>query len=589
MSPQLLLAALLAVAVLLAWARLARWHAAPPPEARSPTWRLALLVAAQPIGALLLYLTLAPPPVSSAAGTLVVATRGAGALTAAVADRAVALPEAPVLAGVERVPDLGTALRRYPEIRRIEVIGEGLPPRDRDAARGLALGFKPGDAPAGIVRLDPPPRVAPGAVFQVGGRVAGHPRGSVELLDPAGRIVDRRPIGGDGGFALRGAARAAGTALFGLRVRNAGRRIVEQTAVPVVTADDAAPRVLLLAGAPGPEPKFLRRWASDAGLELHAQLPTGGGIGIGDAPLPINASTLRRFDLAILDDRSWTALGASERGALIGAVRDGLGLLLRVTGPVPDPTRRQWRALGFTVAGGAEVAEVRLLAGRDDRDLTRRVLRIAAPDDAPLLRDAAGKVLASWRAEGRGRVALWPLTDSYVLALAGEGAEYAELWSEAFSALARARAAPVPAIDPIRRVQQRMALCGLGPDARVSAPGGATSSLVVERPAACAAFWPASPGWHLLRDTRDGAVRTTPFYVLSDEALPGIRAAEAREATYRLVADGGADTAAVTRERPGPSWPWFLAWLATSAALWWFERRRISAGAPVVGSPAVAD
>lgn len=579
MSPHLLLAALLAIAVLLAWARLARWQVASPLEARSPIWRLAVLVAAQPICALLLYLTLAPPPVRSGAGTLVVATRGAGAFTAALADRAVALPEASGPTGAERVPDLGTALRRYPEIRRIAVVGEGLPPRDRDAARGLALDFKPGDAPAGIVRLDPPPPVAPGAAFRVGGRVAGHARGMVELLDPAGRVVDRRPLDTDGGFALRGAARAAGTALFGLRVRDAGRRIVEQAAVPVVTADDTAPRVLLLAGAPGPEPKFLRRWASDAGLELHAQLPTGGGIGIGDAPLPINASTLRRFDLAILDDRSWTALGPSERGALIGAVRGGLGLLLRVTGPVPDPTRRQWRALGFTVAGGADVAEVRLLAGRDDRDLTRRVVQIAAPDGTPLLRDAAGKVVASWRPEGRGRVALWPLTDSYVLTLAGAGADYAELWSDAFSVLARARAAPAPAIDPAPRARQRMTICGLGRDAAVTAPSAAVTRLVVELPTACAAYWPSTPGWHLLRDERGGMSRTLTYYVQPADALPGARALEAREATLRLVAEGGdGAVAASSHERPGPSWPWFLAWLVASAALWWFERRRASAG-----------
>ena len=575
MSAQLLLAAALALAVLLAWARLVRWQAVAPPEARSPTWRLVALLAAQPICALLLYLTLVPPTVRIPKGTLVVATRGTGALAAAAADRAVALPEASALSGVERVPDLGTALRRYPDTRRIRVIGEGLPPRDRDAARGLALGFEPGDAPAGIVRLDPPARVAPGAAFRVGGRVAGYKGGSIELLDPAGGVVDRRPLDADGGFALRGSARAPGAALFRLRVRGAGRRVVEGAVVPVVTADDAPPRVLLLAGAPGPEPKFLRRWATDAGLDLHAQFPTGGGIALGDDPLPINASTLRRFDLAILDDRSWAALSRGERGALIGAVRGGLGLLLRVTGAVPDATRQQWRALGFTVAGGADVAEVRLVANPDDHDLTRRAVRIMAPDDVPLLRDAAGQVLASWRAEGRGRVALWPLTDSYVLALAGAAADYAELWSDAFSALARARAVPPPAIDAVPRVQMRMTICGLRPNATVASPGGGVTRLVVESPASCAAFWPTQAGWHLLRDPREATTRTSPYYVQAADALPGVRALEAREATLRLIAEGGTDAAVTaTRERPGPSWPWFLAWLAASAALWWFERTR---------------
>ena len=579
MSPQILLAALLAAAVLLAWARLARWHAAAPPEARSPTWRLAVLLAAQPVCALLLYLTLVPPAVRTAAGTLVVATRGAGPLTGAAGDHVVALPEASALAAAERVPDLGTALRRYPDTRRIQVIGEGLPPRDRDAARGVELSFKPGDAPTGIVRLDPPERVAPGAAFRIGGRVAGPGNAAVELLDPAGRVADRAPLDPDGGFALRGAARGAGAMLFRLRVRDAGRRIIEEAEVPVVIADDAAPRVLLLAGAPGPEPKFLRRWATDAGLELHTQLPTGGGIALGDEPLPINGATLRRFDLAILDDRSWAALAPGERGALIGAVRGGLGLLLRITGAVPEAARQQWRELGFAVSGGTEVASVRLAGqpapANDDGSLTRRAVRIAAADDVVLLRDAGGQALANWRAVGRGRVALWPLTDSFVLALGGADARYAELWSEAFSALARSRPAAVPDIPAVARAGQRVAICGLGADATVTPPDAGMTRLVVEPPTGCAAFWPSRPGWHLLRD----GANAVPYYVQPANALPAIRAAEAREATLRLVGGsktGGAVTAG--RPRPGASWPWFLAWLATSAGLWWFERRRGVAG-----------
>lgn len=566
MSPPLILAAILTIAVALAWARLALWQLRAAPEARSPAWRVALLAVAQPLCALLLYLTLVPPPVRTAAGTLVVATRGASRLPVS-AGTVVALPEAPT-GGAERVPDLGTALRRYPDTQRLVVLGEGLTPRDLEAARGLAVSFPAPAEPRGLVRLDPPARVAPGAAFEVGGRVAGRAGGSVELLDPAGRVVDRRALDGDGGFALRGTARAAGASLFALLVRDAGRRVIERAAVPVVAADEPAPRVLLLAGAPGPEPKFLRRWAADTGVTLHSRLAAGGGLELGDAPLAINRSTLARFDLAILDERSWAALGASERAAVTGAVRDGLGLVLRVTGTLPEPVRREWRALGFGVTGGAEAARVRL-AGPSG-ELTRRVVRIDAADDVPLLRDAAGQALASWRALGRGRVALWPVTDSYVLALAGAPNAHARLWSEALAVLARPRAAAPPTIEPLPRVQQRLTICGLGPEARIVAPGGGVIRLVVEPPARCAAFWPAQPGWHQLRD----ASRSWPFHVQAADALPGLRAADARAATMRLVAGQGVERpSGATRVHRGSSWPWFLAWLAASAALWWFERR----------------
>lgn len=574
MTPSPILAGVLAAAVLIAWARLALWQRAAAPDARASAWRLAGLMAAQAGCALLLYLTLVPPAVTTAAGTLSVATRGAAQLPTAAGRHAVALPEADLSAATERVPDLAAALRRYPDVDRLVVLGEGLTPRDRDAARGYALSFSPGAQPRGTVRLDLPDRAAPGAAFTVGGRVAGVAGGSIELLDPAGRPVASQPLTAAGDFSLAGAARAAGVALFTLRVRDAGRELVERAAVPLVTVDEAPPRILLLAGAPGPEPKYLRRWASDAGLTLHAQYPTGGGMAIGDGELPVSAATLGRFDLVILDDRSWASLGAGERAALIGAVRGGLGLILRVTGPLTETTRRDWRALGFGIAGGGEAAAVRLAA--KDVPLTRRVLRITGRDLLPLLRDAGGVPLASWRQEGRGRLAIWPLTDSYALALATGAGRYAELWSGAFAVLARGRPTALPRLDGIARATQRSVICGLAGDADLLLPGGGTARLLVDRASTCGAFWPARAGWHQLSPSAGVA---WPFYVDAVDALPGIRAAEASRATLRLAAGDATAVAGGTRSRPGSPWPWFFAWLAASGALWWFERARRGATA----------
>lgn len=574
MSFQQGLIAVLAPAVVLAWVRLMRWQIGSPPEARSPTWRLALLIAVQPLAAVLLYLTLAPPPVRTAVGTLVVVARGASARSAFSGGLVVSLPEAPALASAEQVPDLGTALRRYPDTYRIRIVGEGLPPRDLDAARGLRVDFEPVGAARGIVHLAPPAPLAPGSAFQVSGRIAGHDGGSVELLDPAGSRVDRQSLVRGGSFALRGAARAAGTALFELRVRTPNGRIVERANVPVVAVDAPAPRLLLLASAPGPETKFLRRWATDAGIDLHVQLAVGGGLEIGDTPIALGRSTLARFDLAILDERGWAALGSGERAALIDATRSGLGLLLRVTGPVSEATSRQWRALGFAVTGGGEVATMPLSATSAENEvaLARRVVQIAAPDAAALPNPAVGAI-APWRAHGQGRVALWPLTDTYTLSLSGRPADHADLWSETVATLARARPAGMPRIDTLPRAGERLALCGLPADASIEAPDGDRTRLVVEPPAACAAYWPERAGWHRVQPA------AAPFYVQPATAMPGARATEARRATLQLASAPGRAGAGRPGERPGASWPWFIAWLAVSAGIWWLERVRNRAGA----------
>lgn len=608
MNLPLWLAALLALAVVLAWVRLWLWQRSASVASRSRGWRLAALWLLQPLCAALLYFTLLPPTLPTEAGTLVVATAGATRTGAQAGDRLIALPEAPALPAAERVPDLATALRKHPGMQRLRIVGAGLEPRDREAARDLPLAFDAPALPRGVVRLDGPRQVAAGAAFQVGGQINGMDKGSVELIDPAGRRVDALSLPATGDFVLAGTARVPGLATFTLRVRDAQRKPLEDVPVPVSVTADPAPRVLLLAGAPSPELKYLRRWATDAGLPLHIQLSVGGGLQLGDAPLRLDTATLQRFDLVVLDERSWAALGANERAALIEAVRKGLGLLLRVTGPLPDATRRQWQALGFALGAGSDTANVRLPAesiddealrarrgpgtadtaaapnGAQDENpaLTRRALKLGGGDTTPLLRDADGNVLAVWRAEQRGRIAVWSMTDSYALVLSGQGARYAELWSSAFATLVRAQTYSAPRIDPQPREQQRLSVCGLTGKSRVSAPDGKTTTLLPDPGAGdsiCAAYWPQQPGWHsLLQTDAEARESSWPFFVYAQDTAPGLHAAELRDATSRLqtMTVGGVEKSSEPEAhgRRGPSWPWFLAWLASVGLLWWLERAR---------------
>jgi hypothetical protein len=612
-----ILATLLALVVLLAWLRLLLWQRAAPAGQRSRGWRLAALLALQPLCAALLYFTLLPPTLPGEAGTLVVATAGATAAQArgvGAADNLVALPEAGDIADAQRLPDLSTALRRHPGTRRLRVIGAGLEARDLDAARGLSIAFEPPALPAGVVRLDPPARVAPGGTFQVGGRVHGNEGGSVELLDPAGQRVDMFKPGQDGEFSLRGSARVAGLSTFTLRVRDAARKPVEDLTVPLWTAADPAPRVLVLAGAPGPELKFLRRWATDAGIDAHVQASLGGGLQLGDAPLALNAGTLGEFDLVIVDDRSWATLGAGQRAALGEAVGGGLGLLLRVTGPLPQSTRAQWQALGLALAGGGDSAAVKLDARAVDGDamralrgpgtrevpiataadaspppeLSRRVVRVDPAQAAPLVRAADGTVLAHWRASGRGRLGVWTLADSYLLPLAGRHDLHAQLWSETFTALARPAADAAPGFSRPMRIDRRITLCGLAGQPQVQAPDGASTALLID-PAtggdACAGYWPVQAGWHQLQQGQD----TWAFHVSARDAAPGLRAVALQDATLQLAqqaasAPATAHTAAAPARRGSP-WPWFFGWLLATAALWRLERARFGRMVPAGAIP----
>lgn len=612
MTPAMLLAGLLALAAVLAIARLFWWQRRASEPARR--WRLLVLLLAQPVYALLLYFALMPPTVPGQRGTLTVLTAGAQAPRTArvLGDGVIALPEAPATPDAERVPDLATALRRYPGMRQLHVVGAGLEPRDLEAARDYSLRFAATPLPRGLVRLDALAQVAPGAAFVVTGRVHALEGGVVELLDPAGRRVDAATPSATGDFSVGGTARAPGQVGFRLRLSDRSRGAVETVEVPIRVAGEPPPRVLVLAAAPNPELKYLRRWMVDAGMTPHVQIQVGAGMQLGDAPLALNAATFERFDLLVLDDRSWATLGNGSRTALVTAVRAGLGVLLRVEGPLSDGSRRQLRALGLAVSGGGDGNEVRLVVPERDDDglrarqgagsrdtpvdtdaigapaLSRRNLRDDSADAVSLVRDAAGKSLASWRAEGRGRIGVWPLTDTYRLTLAGRDDLHAELWSGTFATLARARGGAAPVFEQNARAGQRVRVCGITGQARVIAPDGAVATLLPDPAggaAGCAGYWPTRGGWHRLRMGE----AEWPFAVRAPGEAPGLRAMALREATLRLVGDRPARVAATggVPERRGSAWPWWLGWLCFAGVLWWFERSRL--GRPVPAGTSRAD
>lgn len=600
MDTQRFLLGLLAFAVIAATARLLWFALRNASEPRPRKWRIALLAMLQAASAMLLYRTLLPPPVATGIDALVVATAHAPRdVTRILAPREklVALPETSAIRGAEPVPDLGTALRRHPETARIRIVGDGLVARDRDQLRGMPATYQPTPLPRGIVEFSAPSRVQAGTDFHVSGRVHGMPRAQVELLDPAGQRVDRQSLDDNGRFELLGAVRTPGLVEF--RVRLNGGQPAETATVPLSVYTPPAVRVLVLAGAPDAELKYLRRWAADAGVRMHAQIELGGGMQLGDAPVALNAATLKNFDAVVVDERTWGGLGPARRNALADAVRNGLGLLVRIDGPLSPASRNALAGLGLrldaanlpaafklpTAKENDDFATARLGPGTPDAptattaavtamlELTRQPLRIDNRDANAWLRDSEARPLAAWRALGRGRIGAWLPMDTFQLVLMGREDLHAMLWSDAIASVARARTVNELPLPADAREGMRSALCGLADGATVTPAGGQPKPLLIDPatgPARCAGFWPTESGWHVLGNGGANA----PLYVRRKGELPGVAAREMREATSLLTL-AATEVASTTATAPGSRWPWFSAWLLVSAALWWLERSRL--------------
>lgn len=566
----------------------------------------AALIALQALAALLLYFTLLPPPRSVDAGQLIVLTGNATlAGNPPPGTTRIALPEAPATTHADRAPDLATALRQHPGSTALLLVGDGLAARDIDTALPAHTTLQAAPAPTGWVALQPPAATAPGALFTVSARANGVAHARAELLDPAGIVVDRAALDAQGRVRLQGTARAAGRSELTLRLLDDQQHAVDTVPVPLQTLAAAAPRVLIVAGAPGPEMKYLRRWAADTGLDVHAQASAGGGVLLGDAPVALTAARLANTDVLVLDERSLASLGAAQRSAVAQALRAGLGVVVRSSGPLTDATRQVLRSWGLPVIGGTRAAPLALPADPDpallqarrgpQRPATESTAYIddadtashsAAPPalerfevDLPgsdaLLHDAKGAAIGGWRSVGRGRIALLPITDSYRLVLSGRDDRHAELWSGVFAAVTRALpgapAVRLPSTTPWSG--ERMTLCDVPDAAQVRDPEGQRIALQVDPTTGtqrCAGYWPQHAGWHQLQHGDTGQA----FYVFDPAAARPLHRQQQRDATFQRLTGTRASPATAPDRTPGPRWPWLIGFIAVAALLWWLERRR---------------
>ncbi|MFZ2237236.1 MAG: hypothetical protein WAV67_12765 [Dokdonella sp.] len=575
----LLVALLIALAVVVAIFRILRsrhrWR-----------WPLAL---GQLLAGAVLYLFLFPPQATEVGGALTIVAPGVTseqlASTGASAE-VIALPGIAnqVDGRIERAPDLANALRRHPKTSRLAVIGNGLPSRDRAAARRVAIELNAPPLPDGIVELSLPERVQVGTRWRASGRIQATALAErvIELRDPADAIAASVRTDAQGRFNVEDVANASGLLRYSLSVRDDAGNALDTIPLAINAQAGTPLRLLVVAAVPSPELKYLRRWATDAGQVVDSRIGLSDGIHLRDGGKSlIDAASLATSDLLVVDERSWSTLDAPTRKLVTEAIDSGLGFLLRVTAPITSEDLDAWAELGVTMTA---VDPVPPSALRDDtRDdalaLSHLPYRLGTKM-APLVVSRDDSVVVGWHAQGRGRVGVITLTDSYRYVLAGSPDRHGSLWASVTSTMARARGNAQPRLPAFSRIGERAVICGLdGTGWQVESPDATRTALLLdENSHGCAAYWPATAGaYRLLKQdvskTRDTDSAGWSFDVLADDQATTLLAAQTQRATRDLATASVSAAASVDQAARIPRVAWLLAWLAVMSLLWWVERR----------------
>lgn len=364
---------------------------------------------------------------------------------------------------------------------------------------------------ATLVAADAPVHPREGRAAAIPFRVQTAPRREVtiRLADAAGALDSVR-LRTDEGGRVSGAFRVR-PARSGWRewiVEAGGRRTT--TGAWVDTA--SAPRVLVRAGLPGWEARFVVRALEESGAQVDVRFDLGRGMAVGqgggDAITPARLATV---DAVLVLDGA--PLGGGEASALSAFATGGGGVLLAGDRAAALGTVRA----GSTVAP-LDAASIRWTAPAEIAPLpTDRIRVTAVPFAGPVATtvvaasSAQGGLLAL-RPFGRGRAASLALTDSWRWRMEGGRIdEHREFWRGLVDWLASAPRDPLTI-----RPAESVGAIGVRQEIAVyAADGAAPPSILLARPGAApdtlplaadparagvlrASFVPAADGVHTL-------------------------------------------------------------------------------------------
>ena len=475
-----------------------------------------------------------------------------------------------------------TLAEQRPALRRLHVLGHGLPAADLPMLGKVAVRQHPGVPGAGFRTAYWPAQLPLGEGLRIEGQ-ADLPQGVspawvVLRAAGAGRDSVRLPAGGSGAFRLRYQPKTAGLATYELLLRRPnGPPLLEP--VPVEITTPALPAVLLLAATPSFEFKFLKNYLAEAQYPVALRTSVSRGLVQTDfmnqPALNLDLLTpalLVHYSILIVDAATLGALTSSETRALQAAVGTGRLGLITLAEAAPLPRTAPARA-DFTVRPRPAVpAALPALTWPDAPGEARAPLLAQLQPNArlrPLIMGPNRVLVAASRRVGLGATVVSMVPETFRWGLQGHTPVYASFWNR----LLTAAAPPAPTAAtwqtstrwPRPHQPLTLHLAGNLPAVQPTvAPlaGGVAARLALRQDTrlpewSTAQFWPGVAGWHQVR----GPGRTSyNFYVYPTTVWLGPELQEYQQAATMTVTE---------------PWPagWFFGLFLLAAGYLWLEEK----------------
>ena len=499
-------------------------------------------------------------------------------------------------ANARPLASLLTLTEQRPALRRLHILGHGLPTAELPLLHSLTIQRHPGALFAGFGTAFWPANLSLGGTLQLEGTVVAPGRSAAAwvVLRAAGNGRDsvQLPTGG-GPFRLRYQPKAAGLAIYELLLRRPGQPLLAEP-VPVEITTPALPAVLLLTAAPSFEFKFLKNHLAEAHYPVALRTNVSRGLVqtdfVNQPAQPLGRLTpalLARYAVVVADAATLAALPTTETQALQTALRGGRLGLITLAEAVPLPRTAPARA-DFTVQPRPASAASQPLTWPDAPGEARATLPAqlqANPALRALITGPRQLLLAASRRVGMGFAVVSVVPETFRWALQGHAAIYASFWNQ----LLTAAVPPAPAAAtwqagsrwprPAQPLTLHLAAAFPATPPTVAAlAGGPIVRLALRQDTrlpewSTARFWPGTAGWHQVR----GPGRISHhFYVYPPAAWLGPEYQERQQAVAQLKIENRAPKAAgaaqATVTEPWPA-EWFFGLFLLAAGYLWLEEK----------------
>lgn len=329
-----------------------------------------------------------------------------------------------------------------PAIGSLQILGFGLNEDQLAQLHNLPVQFQAAKLPNGISAVSWNAQLRTGEQLSVQGSFNNTTDKAVKVsLKGLGTTVDSAFIQANTSatFDLSTTPRHAGRAVYRL-ISTADADTLANESIPV-TVDAIKPlKILMLAGAPNFEDKFLKNWltANGYGVAVRSAISkdkfSQDFVNVEQQSLAhLTLGLLEKFDVILSDLDVLKTLNASESGALKQEVlQKGLGIIVRA-----DSTARSnfWLQQNYPVtkvSTAVQVVTSLKIQGQDASSgkLLLDPLYITAQNyTQPLVTDQQNHILASSSLAGSGKEVFTVLTATHNWMLSGDEKDYTALWS----------------------------------------------------------------------------------------------------------------------------------------------------------------